>query len=137
MGLESFACERYPEVVLDDDDELIDAGGAGGSGGQAGAPPITTTNTDGFVPNTTSVTTTGGSGGAPPVGPCDDTNVCGTGQRCEEQDGEAVCIDNECDDLNCTELEECLPAAGGGNYCDSIACESDVPYVSSCIPLAS
>lgn len=122
LALETFACEHYPEVVLDDDD-LIGTGGSG-DGGQAGAPP-NTSSTTGIVINTSS-TSSGGDGGAPPVGPCDNPNTCGAGQRCREDDGEAVCIDNECDDLDCTTLEECVPAAGGGNVCESIACESDV-----------
>lgn len=125
LALELFACEQHPQVVIDDDD-LIDTGGAGGSsnGGGAGAPPLT--NSTGFVPSTTTGTSSGGNAGAPPLGPCDVANACGIGQRCEEDDGEAVCIDNECSDLDCSDLEECVPAAGGGNYCDSIACESDV-----------
>ena len=122
LALDLFACEHYPEVVLDDDD-LIGMGGTG-DGGQAGAPPVPTTSTNGFLNTTTAAS--GGSGGAPPVDPCDGADVCGVGQRCEADDGEAVCIDNECEDLDCSSLEECVAAAGGGNYCDSIACESDV-----------
>lgn len=121
LALPLIACERYPEVVLENDD-FIGSGGSG-DGGQAGAPGITST-VDGIV-ITTNSTSTGGSAGSPPGSPCDTAN-CGLGQRCEEQAGEANCVDNECDDLDCAELEECIPANGGGNYCNSIACESDV-----------
>jgi len=67
----------------------------------------------------------GDAGGSPPSDPCDGL-TCGPGQRCEVDGDEASCVDNSCDDLDCTELEECEPAPGGGHHCVSIACESDV-----------
>src|SRR6187399_876554 len=117
------ACESYPELVLDDND-LIGTGGSGNAGGQAGAPS-NSSSIDGVVIGSTA-SSSGGSAGSPVVGPCDDAAACGPGQRCEEDDGEALCIDNECADLDCSATQECLPANGGGHVCTSIACESDV-----------
>lgn len=116
------ACEHYPEIVLDDDD-LIGSGGTG-DGGQAGAPP-SSSSVDGVV-ITSTATSSGGGAGSPVLSPCDDANACGLGQRCEDDNGEASCIDNECSDLDCSATQECLPASGGGHVCTSIACESDV-----------
>lgn len=87
-----------PEPPPDGPDTVVDIG-AGGEVGEAGQ---------------------GGAGGAPD--PCGD---CGRGQRCEVNGRDAECIDNECDDLDCHELEECRPAPGGGHYCVSIACLGD------------
>jgi hypothetical protein len=116
-----FACQSYPEVSIRDKG-LIGSGGTG-DGGQAGE------DTKGIggsiIITTTTSTSSGGAGGAPPIEVCGAT-TCSIGQRCEDDDGDPVCIDNECSDLDCTELEECLPATGGGNVCASNACESDV-----------
>jgi hypothetical protein len=35
-------------------------------------------------------------------------------------------VDNACQDLSCTDLEECVAAVGGGHVCKSVACTSDV-----------
>src|SRR5688572_14061049 len=50
--------------------------------------------------------------------PCDELYFCAW-QRCEVSNDVAECIDNECSDLTFSELQECVPAAGGGNRCVS------------------
>jgi hypothetical protein len=67
----------------------------------------------------------GGDDGGSTEDPC-ALESCGAGQRCEDGSGTAECIDNECEDLSCDDMEECAPAPGGGNLCKSIACSSDV-----------
>jgi hypothetical protein len=59
------------------------------------------------------------------IDPC-DLQSCGLGQRCEVAGDEAQCIDNTCDDLTCSDTEECVPAPGGGFYCKSNLCSSDL-----------
>ncbi len=118
----ALACERYPEVLVGDQGTF--GTGGSGEGGEAGAKS-TSQGIGGGVILDGSSNTSGGNAGEPPVGPCEQAS-CGLGQRCEEAGNEATCVDNECDDLDCSDLEECVPAAGGGNVCASIACESDV-----------
>ena len=118
------ACGGSPDVPVGGDDDG-DAGtgatgatgneGGDGSGATGGTIPIGGKGGGGGK---------GGSGGSDPVDPC-DTADCGDGQRCEVTDGEAECIDNECDDLDCDATEECQPATSGGNHCVDISCTDD------------
>jgi hypothetical protein len=110
-------CGGNPEIAQGDGDHTGGTAGssASGSGGISGSINVGATGGD---PGTD-----GGSGND--TDPC-AVAPCGPGQRCEEEGGEAKCVDNECSELECEELEECQPAPGGGFQCTSIACNSDV-----------
>ena len=116
-------CGGDPDLVRDGDPDPGPAvgGRSPGSGGQIGNTGGTMIGVGGRS------TVTGGraNGGGVAIDPCDDIE-CGPGQRCEVENTEGVCIDNECDDLDCSALEECVSATGGGNRCVSIACDDDV-----------
>src|SRR5260221_10909914 len=90
----------------------IDGGETGGSGGNIFITP------DGGSTGGT----TGDGGGFTECG----TTSCGVGQRCTEGEGGVACVDVACRELTCSALEECAPAPGGGSYCKSVACGSDV-----------
>lgn len=69
-----------------------------------------------------------GSGGiieGSPVDPCVAAG-CGAGQRCEIVSEVASCIDITCEELNCSETEECRAQELGGNVCVNLLCTEDV-----------
>src|SRR6187549_1116260 len=95
-------CGDDPEVLVPDDPGPGTVGGMDtGSGGSAGPGP----GNGGTVVGVGGRVATGGRsmGGGGATDPCDDLD-CGAGQRCELSSGEAACVDNECDDLDCTDL---------------------------------
>src|SRR5690606_34771317 len=55
---------------------------------------------------------------------------CGVGQRCELADQVAQCIDMTCEELNCTDTEECRAHELGGNTCVNLFCTEDVDCAS-------
>jgi hypothetical protein len=97
----------------DDDDTPLDGGGLDG-----GEPP-----NDGSIDANLGDGNRIGDANAPIV--CGLT-TCGPGQRCDSTATAPRCVDNACSDLSCGALEECAPAAGGGNVCKSNACSSDL-----------
>jgi len=67
----------------------------------------------------------GNTGGATSTEGC-SAKRCPLGQHCVESEDEPTCVESSCDDLNCGATEECQAAPNGGNFCASIACDSDV-----------
>ncbi|HEX2734715.1 MAG TPA: CARDB domain-containing protein [Polyangiaceae bacterium] len=57
--------------------------------------------------------------------PCEVAG-CGPGQRCEQTDTSATCVDVTCAELTCAATEQCRPDAQGGNICVDISCDEDV-----------
>lgn len=58
--------------------------------------------------------------------PCDGT--CGEGQRCDEAQSPAVCVDVTCDELGCEAPLFCIDAPDGqaGSVCEDRSCADDV-----------
>lgn len=72
-----------------------------------------------------------GAGGVPLPGTPVDACVaagCSAGQRCETdaEAGTASCVNNTCEELQCSETETCRPHDLGGNTCVNSRCEVDV-----------
>lgn len=117
----AFSCGGTPELTKPPPEPPnVAGGGQTGEGGKpmGGRPAIE-------VPS-------GGDGGEFPMDGGRGSGIgcglitCGSGQRCETDDGVSECVDNTCGDLACTELEECQPAPKSGHVCKSIRCDSDV-----------
>ncbi|HTQ08209.1 MAG TPA: CARDB domain-containing protein [Polyangiaceae bacterium] len=92
-----------------------DGGTTGGTGAHLG--------TGGSIVLAGSGGTGAGTGGAPAEDPCKSTD-CGVGQRCENQNGTASCVDKTCDEIACDDSELCQSAEGGGHVCVD-KCTSD------------
>ncbi|MBW1871793.1 MAG: hypothetical protein JRJ19_06995 [Deltaproteobacteria bacterium] len=60
-----------------------------------------------------------------PTDPCLNHN-CPDDQHCEDDSGAAVCVNNNCVDLNCSATQECVETLGGGAVCEDIGCNSDL-----------
>jgi hypothetical protein len=110
-------CGGNPDVARPD--KPLGSGGSAGSGGGGTAGSAAaggSISIGGSAPGGAS-----GEGGAG-ESRCSD---CGLGQHCDDDDGNPTCVDNVCEELECSESEECTPASGGGVYCADISCESD------------
>jgi len=90
------------------------SGGDGGTGGSGGTLS---------VGGTAGTDVGGGAGSGGGIDPCKSAD-CGEGQRCEDNDGTADCVNNSCAAIACSDTELCQSAAGGGHICVD-KCTSD------------
>ncbi|HEX5100552.1 MAG TPA: VCBS repeat-containing protein, partial [Polyangiaceae bacterium] len=118
------ACSSEPEVkqpggLVDMPGTGGSAGSSGGSGGSGGTGGQLGTGGTIGVGGASSA----GSAGTMVTDPC-AAKDCPDGQRCENQNGVAACVDRTCEELMCTATERCVSLDGGGHGC-APKCTSD------------